>query len=421
MKQTIFYGAGKNAEDNFSAWTDLGMIPVCFADADKTKHYSKFQSSEIDILPLEEAILKYPDFELYVTPTSEKWESIAAYLAKWGGVPLAAIKFFEPVEYRKGCPSMGRCFITYNKIGCCCVPVYRDNFEFEINSDYRLNFRYFEEKSKAVIDDWRNNRPSICDGCPNLIFGIYDIAPVVEELNISSKDNADFCNTKCIYCSSFPKPEQATYEERGREVIAMLETAHSLYPDHKFRVYVSGGDIAVAPFRDKLFDVLKKYAWNADIYSNSAVYCEAAAEQLRDGQSAYVTTLDSTIREKFAEIKGVDCLPKVLENIKRYSEAAVDKRQINIKLIVLDGIYENFEEMGGVVDFVESIGANLWLSCNVYNADKRLSDGMFEMTVRLLNYAFNKQIFVNIMYDHFNIEDAAMLRNQWEIIQGGIT
>ena len=134
-----------------------------------------------------------------------------------------------------------------------------------------------------------------------------------------------------------------------------------LYPERKFRVVVSGGDIAVAPFRDDLFAILEKYGWAADIYSNSAVYCEGVSERLRDGESTYVTTLDSTVREKFAEIKGVDCLTKVLENIRRYAGAAVDRRQIKIKLIMLDGVYKNFDEVSGVGDFAESVGAELML------------------------------------------------------------
>lgn len=410
----VFYGAGQNARDNFAKWTNCGIVPVCFVDADNKKWNTRFNPGDLDILPLEAAIAKYPDYRIYITPTREKWADIAKDLVH-RGIPLTRIKFFEPVEWRKGCANMGRHFLIHNSIGVCCVPQFSSNLEFEINSDPAKNFKEYENRCSKIIDDWRSGRPSICDGCPDLEFDIWDIEPKIEALNISSKVNADFCNTKCIYCCHYPKPELAAYEKRRREVIDMLETAHKLYPERRFNVIVSGGDIAVAPFRDELFAILKKYGWRADIYSNSAVYCEGVSEQLQDGESTYVTTLDSTIREKFAEIKGVDCLPKVLENIKRYSEAAADKQQIKIKLIVLDGVYSSCDEMSGVVDFAASLGAELMLSCNVVNVKTRLSQAMFDLMVQWMEYAKSKNVFVKIMYDHFNIEDADLLRKQLNI------
>ncbi|MCL2079076.1 MAG: hypothetical protein FWH17_04435 [Oscillospiraceae bacterium] len=252
-KQIIFYGAGQNAQNHFADWNSRGIIPVCFADADETKHYTKFQLSDIDILPLDAAIANWPVHEIYITPTREKYAGIVSELIA-RGIKRKAIKFFEPVEYRKGCHNMGHYFIlTDNKIGVCCVPEFMKRLEFEASPDPKVNFRRYEEQAREIIDNWRHNRPSVCDGCPNLEFGYWDIEPAITVLNISSKYGADFCNTKCIYCSHFPKPEQAEYERRGHEVIDMLKAAREVYPDRSFRVDVAAGEIAVAPFRDKLF------------------------------------------------------------------------------------------------------------------------------------------------------------------------
>lgn len=418
MATHIFYGAGQNAREHLSEWQSRGISPVCFADCDDKKQHTKFVCDNggggaIDILPIDEAISRYPDSDIYITPVREKWESIAAFLCNQG-VPAAKIKFFQPVEYRRGCPNIGSCFIAGNKIGCCCVPGYRANFEFEQGPDHGFNFQKYEETTRAIISNWRNGLPSVCDGCPNLSYGIWDIDPQIQILNISSKDGSDFCNTKCIYCSQFPKPEQSEYEKRGREVVELLETAHERYPERTFRVVLSGGDISVAPFRDKALAILEKYGWAADLYSNSVLYCEGVSRQLRGGQSTYVTTLDSMVPQKFAQIKGVDCLPKVLENIRRYSEAAIDTpRQIKIKFIVLDGVYSTFEEMSGVVDFAAGVGARLMLSCDVERAGKRLSRPMFDFTVQWIRRALGQGVRLDIMYDHFNVEDAADLKKQF--------
>ena len=128
-KQIIFYGAGQNAREHLAEWETRGFIPVCFADEDKEKHNTKFHTSGLDILSLVAAVWKYPNHEIYVTPTREKRAGIVTSLLE-RGVEASAIRFFGPVEYRKGRPNMGTCFILGNKAGCCCVPDYRENFDF---------------------------------------------------------------------------------------------------------------------------------------------------------------------------------------------------------------------------------------------------------------------------------------------------
>ena len=412
-KTAVFYGAGQNAADNYAKWVSNGISPVCFIDSDIKKQNTKFLSSGLDILPIEAAIDVYSDFDVYITPTRDKWDSIVTELLKHG-IDLKSIKLFEPLEYRLGCYNMGKCYISHDSIGVCCSPEYMKKLELEASQDQRINFERYNKQSSEVISKWRNNEPSVCDGCPNLEYGFWELNPVIEILNISSKQGGDFCNTKCMYCVQFPKPGQRDYENRRREVVSLLKTAHEVYPEHEFRVVVSGGDIAVAPYRDELFNLLEDYGWVADIYSNSVVFCEGVADKLADGHSTYITTLDSTNKKKFAEIKGVNCLPKVLENIKRYSNAAVDKRQIKIKLIVLDGVYGTFDEMSGVVDFAESIGSELMLSCNVERISERMSTNMAALANQWVEYALSKGIPVNIMYDHFNNNDIMVLKERFE-------
>lgn len=92
MASLIFYGVGRNAQENIEKWINEGFMPVCFSDADITKHYTKFE--QWDVLPLLEAIQKYPDYEVYCTQNSYSLPQVHGFLLSVG-IPDEKIHFFE--------------------------------------------------------------------------------------------------------------------------------------------------------------------------------------------------------------------------------------------------------------------------------------------------------------------------------------
>lgn len=94
MASIIFYGAGRNACEKFDIWVKKGLKPVCFSDADPTKHYTQFMG--IEILPLIEAVKKYSDYKLYCTQISESLYEVQKFLFSVG-IPKERIKFCEGV------------------------------------------------------------------------------------------------------------------------------------------------------------------------------------------------------------------------------------------------------------------------------------------------------------------------------------
>ncbi|MCI8536581.1 MAG: hypothetical protein HFG68_13655 [Hungatella sp.] len=96
MASIIFYGAGRNACEKFETWISKGLAPVCFADADIKKHHTPFVN-DIMILPLMEAIEKYPDYELFCTQSSENLYDIKNFLLSIG-IPRDKIKFCETID-----------------------------------------------------------------------------------------------------------------------------------------------------------------------------------------------------------------------------------------------------------------------------------------------------------------------------------
>ncbi len=85
----IFYGAGREARDKSDIWISNGLTPVCFADADANKHYTKFfpggeASLGYDILPLAEALGKYPDAPVAIAVGHERIDAVKDYLLRAG-------------------------------------------------------------------------------------------------------------------------------------------------------------------------------------------------------------------------------------------------------------------------------------------------------------------------------------------------
>ncbi|MCI9441903.1 MAG: FkbM family methyltransferase [Ruminococcus sp.] len=95
MASVIFYGAGRNACEKFGTWVNQGLKPACFVDADVKKHHTEFREG-LMILPLLEAVEKYPDYELYCTQAPAGLFEVRTFLLGIG-VPEEKIKFCEDI------------------------------------------------------------------------------------------------------------------------------------------------------------------------------------------------------------------------------------------------------------------------------------------------------------------------------------
>lgn len=92
MASIIFYGAGQNAYTKINQWIEEGLEPVCFVDGNVNKQYTYFNKWEI--LPLFQAITRYPDYELYCTQVSSSLGEVRNYLLRLG-IPEERIKSCE--------------------------------------------------------------------------------------------------------------------------------------------------------------------------------------------------------------------------------------------------------------------------------------------------------------------------------------
>ncbi|MDR2580215.1 MAG: hypothetical protein LBC85_04395, partial [Fibromonadaceae bacterium] len=78
----VLYGAGKRASAELDFVKKQGMNPVCFCDADITKHNTMLY--ELPIVSLEQAKNKYGEFEVFITLNFATRDEIIQYLLEQG-------------------------------------------------------------------------------------------------------------------------------------------------------------------------------------------------------------------------------------------------------------------------------------------------------------------------------------------------
>ncbi|MCL2223314.1 MAG: hypothetical protein FWC20_12745, partial [Oscillospiraceae bacterium] len=89
----IFYGAGHNLRFHIKDWLSRGIAPVCIVDASVEKKGTMFSHSgkNLEILSLQEASLRYPDCDYYITIIAPNCYNVKESLISQG---VAASRIF---------------------------------------------------------------------------------------------------------------------------------------------------------------------------------------------------------------------------------------------------------------------------------------------------------------------------------------
>lgn len=188
MASIIYYGAGANAYHRFNHLVAKSGDPVCFVDADTHKHYTSFKimEKEYDILPLDIAIEKYPDYELWLTQIPESLLNITEYLIG-KGIKKEKIHYLEEVEYRMGCNDMGRLLVVHTRMLRSCFYHYGKRIVFDekplTEQSLRGYVKEFMSWHKDTFKKLSMGESTIHDGCPNLKMGLYSKTPRIHWIN----------------------------------------------------------------------------------------------------------------------------------------------------------------------------------------------------------------------------------------------
>ena len=386
-RSIIFYGVSENAKRKFSKWVSEGLVPECFADADTNKHYTEFEG--IEILPLNEAVNRYPDYSICITHLPQRMLAIRNYLIE-KGIPAERIVTAEPYEYRKGCSWMGKVLVlTDTKVTTCCTTYQFRNIEQ--TGVIETDFKNYTEYCQNMLNRWRKNEPTHCDNCNCLKVDYWEFKPELTTINIATSREDD-CNFRCSYCivnnyskGYFVDITREEHSKRHEYVLSVMRFFQNVSPN--IAILYNAGEITISPYCDELINFWRENKMNVILFSNMSVYKTNLTEASCKGNISVLTSLDAGTPETFTKIKRIDCFDKVVGNLKRFSDGG---GKIILKFIMLPGINDNKKDIDGFFDIAKQVNASIRFANDTEDFKKAVSENTLEMSIYFVNKCYER-------------------------------
>lgn len=417
----IFYGAGKNAKKHLAEWIEQGYEPVCFVDADVSKQHTLFPGSPYEILPLIEAITRYPEYELYLTLNGlNLLEEVRKSLLVLN-IPENRIKVFTNTHLRRGCHALDNGIVVNAwSIASCCEVYFRTEQKYS-------DAIHTHDSIVEAVSNWLNWREktrkqlilgesSDCDGCPNLKYDAFEESPKITNINAGPGFLGSVCNCRCIYCNQ----QSTVFGAKSKQSLDSYELHRIImeeFPDTIDISYVTlaDGEITVLPYRDKLLDLVLSKDCSAAIGTNAIIYNEKVARVLNRKGSKINVSLDCGTADTFYKIKGLDAFDKVVNNLRKYAESG----DVILKYIMIPGKNENVKDIDEFVKIAKSINAVIMISYDLTNgvrdetrkANTAFSENTFAMILYLYHRGLEENLKFTFSYDCFRSTDRMRLEN----------
>ena len=351
-KPIIFYGISESMKRDFDKFVAKTGEPKLIVEKDENlDKFPKKLFDKYDVVSLDEALERYPNATIWVTYGRAK-NAANRILKK---VEPERIKFFKAkLEYRLGCNYLGH-FIDYrvDNFSPCCVS---SNSKVKTSGSISDRIAHWQSYVTQLIDDIKNNRPNKCDDCRKLKLGFWPKKVKLDYICFATNHPGDVCNLRCTYCFVKNRFEELKNIKDGYTTYETLKQLSQMpeYDNPHMCIELSNGEFCANKHCDEIFEILLRNQWKIRFVSNMTIYREKFAEFLKTGRTVNVlTSLDSGTRETYKAIKGVDCLDKVVENIKKYPLENVD---FSLKYIFLDGVNDNETDVDGFYDIVKQVG-----------------------------------------------------------------
>lgn len=408
-KHVIFYGITGNITNKLDKYIEIAGEPVAFCakDEEMDEYRGKKILDKYEILSLDEVLEKYPDAEIWVV--YRKPTRTTKRLLK--RVSPEKIHFFEAdLEYRKGCRFLGH-FISYRKdnFSPCCITKQCPIVKTTGSIPERV--AHWQKYTTELVEDIRNDRPNACSKCPHLKYGFYPKTIKLDTINFGTNQPGDVCNFRCIYCFSENQLKRLKNDEDGFTTYEILRQLSEMpeYDTSDFNIQLSNGEFCANKHYNEIFDVLLKTKWKVVFLTNMSIYNEKFAQFLETGRAVRVlVSLDAGTPETYKKVKGVDCLEKVVNNLKKYP---LHKTKLCLKYIFLEGINDNDADVDGFYEIVKETGCkNLVLSSDLF---KPFTKKMRELTLRIIKRAKNDGIEISANSSYLCAKDAAFINKSY--------
>lgn len=356
-KNVIFYGAGPYLAKSLKYLRTQGYLPVCACDRDQSKWHKPFcGNKELQVLPLEEALERYPESGIYVTVDHTALGNVLHYLTDEREIPTERIINYVPIEYRPSCSELETSIKFRTKR--IFVRCYWRRPGIERGTDIATDIRRFNDWREETIQSIRQGTPSPCDGCEFLKPGWYPVTRTLTSLQLSDSNEHSYCNFNCTYCFVHARNKQTVeiLPEKDEQLTVLRHLAENL-SDQRLELQFSTGELTVHPNRDEILEHFKHY--ETTLFTNAGIYNEKIAALMSQGLLSIVVSMDSGTAETFHKIKNVDMYHEVCDNLIRYARTG---GCIVLKYIMLPGINDNTADADGFIELAVKLGAVVQLS-----------------------------------------------------------
>jgi len=438
--QILFYGAGEHAKKNMDLWLRRGLEPVCFVDIDKTKHYKKFDE-KYDILPLAEAIQKYPDYLMCVALGIYNYDAGYNYLIEFG-ISSERIVNADEFSFQKlrqsylhskdrapglFCsrisPGERRLILDEQQIQICCS---LDALDPDFLSVPFTNVVDGILKCYNIIDAINNmhtkGNSGPCKGCHYLT----EKSNVNEDTNnvrqISHAHIFEFsclyigskCNLQCVYCDVVNRINH--HYTKDNTLLNTVINIAEYFRNTPIRFNFVSGEFL---FRHDADDILNYLLGQENVeiglVINASIYSKTLLDLIRLGRVYSINvSLDAGTKETYNKVKGKDFFQKAVENIEMYSQFGNPTKHLILKYIFLTGINDNPVDIEGFITLAERVDAVIHISAD-HRASVRkspLPKTTMDSIFTLYNLAVERELKVLFLLEAFNADDRLFIKNK---------
>jgi molybdenum cofactor biosynthesis enzyme MoaA len=264
--------------------------------------------------------------------------------------------------------------------------------------------KFFENRNKLRDDAKNGNPPKKCDGCYYLKTEDWNSENYIDEVLIG---HFTHCNCNCIYC----------YTEKDKKFFNANKT-YNIYPvikdmiekkilSKKATITFGGGEPTILQEFEELVYLLLDYdVYNIRIHSDGIKYSPAIEKGLQLGKITLITSVDSSSKKVYEQIKQVQCFDKVWKNLEKYAKAK--NGLIRTKYVLIPGVNDNLKEVKNWLQKTYDVG--------IRHIAFDIEDNWFKARrENIPQYIYVIFDFVNECYEHYKIESCELYERAYNL------
>lgn len=232
-----------------------------------------------------------------------------------------------------------------NSIVLCCFTYMQGYDEYELISNYngeKIDWEKLFRKKHELIELQKANTPA--PFCQNCIYLTKRDWADDDTINCMIFNHWSNCNSSCIYCY-YGQNHDYCNSQKYYDIVPVLldmEANGILKVVHGSFVSFGGGEPTLLKDFDQIVNIVKRNNFpKIRINSSGILYSKTIENGLKDNSLNVCISPDAGTREKYLQIKRVDCFEKVWENIRNYVSFAEDTNNVKVKYILIPDINDS--------------------------------------------------------------------------------